>query len=89
MISHSNFEYFRTPWYYHYNFFRFYEVPTYVESYDLYHTDSLIYILLVCYVLLTCYVFVLRSYLKNNTLQSVAKTKGKAKRDSRKQEIVS
>ena len=43
-------------------FFDFYRVPTYVESYDFYHTDSFIYVLLMCYVLLTCYVFVLRSY---------------------------
>ena len=43
-------------------FLGFFWVPTYVESFDFYHTDSFIYILLMCYVLLTCYVFVLRSY---------------------------
>ena len=62
MISHSNDEYYTTPWYSHYDFFGFYGVPTNVESYDFYHTDSFIYLLLMCYVLLTCYVFVLRSY---------------------------
>jgi len=46
-------------------FFSLYGVPMYVESYNFYHTDSFIYLLLMCHVLLTCYVFVLRSYVCN------------------------
>ena len=50
MISHSNVEYYTTPWSSHHDLFYFYRVPTYVESCDFYHTDSFIYLLLTFYV---------------------------------------
>jgi hypothetical protein len=65
MISHSNVEYLHNPMWYSLHNFYFNRVPMYVESYDFYHTDYFIYLLLMCSVLLTCYVFVLRSYVCN------------------------
>ena len=43
MKSHSNVEYLHNPmWYSLHDFFGFYGVPMYVESFDFYHTDSFI-----------------------------------------------